>query len=66
MGAFPVCLYWLLLPLTVGLYYWVFTEREDERGGYLSGLGALFRLPLAFIILIGAVATIEGLQILCK
>jgi len=42
---FNLNLYWLLLPLAVGLYFWVFTPRADERSSnFMPDLGPLFRL----------------------
>jgi len=50
---FNLSLYWLLLPLAVGLYFWVFTPRADERSsGFLSDLGPLFRLAGAAFIFV--------------
>ena len=51
---FNLSIYWLLLPLAVGLCFWVFIPREDERSnGYLPDPGEFFRLiGAAFIILL--------------
>ena len=41
-------LYWLLPVLFVGLLWWVFAEREDERAtSFMPDLGPLFRLLAA-------------------
>jgi hypothetical protein len=45
-------LYWLLLPLALVLLWWTFHKREDERGGYLPGLGLLFRVPVAAVLFV--------------
>jgi hypothetical protein len=50
---FNLNLYWLLLPLVIGLYFWVFTSRADERSsGFLPDPGPLLRLVGAAFILV--------------
>lgn len=50
---FNLNLYWLLLPLAIGLYFWVFTPRDDERSSsFVPSLGPLFRLAGAVVIFV--------------
>lgn len=53
---FNLNLYWLLLPLAVGLWFWVFTPRADERSStFMPDLGPLFRLigaTLTFVVMV--------------
>lgn len=55
---FSLNLYWLLLPLALGLLYWALHERASERStSFMPSLGPLFRLGGA-VILFMAVACV--------
>jgi hypothetical protein len=50
---FNLNLYWLLLPLAVGLFAWVFTPRADERSSsFMPDPSPLFRLVGAVILFV--------------
>jgi hypothetical protein len=53
---FNLNMYWLLPVIGLGLSYWVFYEREDERStSFMPSLGPLFRLmgaTIAFALLV--------------
>lgn len=64
---FSLNLYWLLLPLTVGLYFWVFTPRADERSsGVLPDPGPLLRLVGAVFIFLLVICVLLAINLWLK
>ena len=63
---FNLNLYWLLLPLAIGLLWWACRERADERGGYLPGLGILFRLPVAAVVFVLVLCVLLAINLWLK
>jgi len=59
-------LYWLLIPLAIGLLLWVFIDRDDEHGGYLPSLGPLFRLFVSAIIFFVVLSILLGINLWFK